>query len=310
MKENILVTGGAGFIGSAFVKRALKGNYNVFIYDNFSFGKKEFLESDSIRIIEGDIRDRDRIRQVVLDLQPDYLVHLAAIHFIPFCNQHPVEASEVNILGTINVLDAAKNYGKLKKFFFASTAAVYPIMDGAISETTTPAPLDIYGLTKLAGERIVHEFYLETSTPTVICRFFNAFGPNETNMHIIPVIEEQIRQGRRTLQLGNMDPKRDFIHTYDMAEALIRLFEKFDVGFDIFNLGRGIEYSMHEVVAAFSSVLEEEITVETDPERVRKSDRMHLLADISKIRQFTGWAPKIELRDGISTLLKHMPIGK
>jgi UDP-glucose 4-epimerase len=309
MGKRIFVTGAAGFIGSAFVRKALKEGYQISVFDNFSFGRKEFLDSQ-VHIIEGDIRNRDLLDNAIAECQPDFLVHLAAIHFIPYCNQHPVEASEVNILGTMNVLDAAKKYGRLQKLFFASTAAVYPIMDKAISETDATGPMDIYGLTKLAGERLVHEFFLETHVPTVVCRFFNAFGPNETNMHIIPAIEQQIKEGSRVLKLGNLTPKRDFIHTYDMAEAMLLLFKKFDKGYDVFNLGRGKEYSMQEVVDAFAEALGETISVETDPSRVRKTERQHLLANISKLRLYTGWAPAIELKDGIKTLLKMMPDAK
>jgi UDP-glucose 4-epimerase len=309
MKKRIFVTGGAGFVGSAFVARAIRENYDVYVYDNFSFGKKEFLHP-STTVIEGDIRSREDLEKAIEDVQPDYVIHLAAIHFIPYCNAHPIETTEVNIIGTINLLDAVKKSGKVKKVFFASTAAVYPIVDEAINESVQGGPLDIYGITKLTGEKLVHEFYLETKVPTVVCRFFNAFGPNETNMHIIPVIEQQIKEGSRVLSLGNLSPKRDFIHTYDMAEAMIMLLGKFDNGFDTFNLGRGIEYSMQEVIDAFSIVLEEKITVQIDPARVRKSDRLHLLADISKIKQYTGWVPQIELIDGIRTLLKQQAIGK
>jgi UDP-glucose 4-epimerase len=151
-------------------------------------------------------------------------------------------------------------------------------------------------MSKLVGERLCREFHLETGIATVVCRFFNAFGPNETNPHLIPEIQKQVLAGLRTIKLGNLDPKRDFIHTFDMASAMRALIERF---------GRGEEYSVREIVAAFAKELGEEIEIEVDPARVRKVERMHLLADVSKLKAFTGWAPKVSLAEGIRTLVRE-----
>src|SRR4028118_1460801 len=132
--------------------------------------------------------------------------------------------------------------------FFASTAALYPICDDPLPETQQTNPLDIYGLSKLAGEHWMNEFHLQTSIPTIIFRFFNAFGSNETNLHLIPEIQRQVNSRLRTIELGNLEPKRDFIHTYDMAISIIMLLNKFDSGIDVFNLGSGQEYAVIDVV--------------------------------------------------------------
>jgi len=146
------------------------------------------------------------------------------------------------------------------------------------------------------------EFHLETGVSTIVCRFFNAFGPNETNPHLIPEIQKQINLGMRTIQLGNLDPKRDFIHTYDMARAVIALMNS-NIDHDIFNLGRGIEYSVREIVESFERELGESITIEQDPERIRKTDRMHLLADVSKLKSAIGWEPEWGIDQGVKTLI-------
>lgn len=308
--KKVIITGGAGFIGSAVSAALQTCGHDIYVIDNLSFGRRELLAIPDRHFFEIDILDRLELSRVVSQISPDWIVHLAAIHFIPYCNQHPVEAARVNIQGTMNVLDAAKNVPNLEKVFFASTAAVYPIYDGAISETHPPAPTDIYGLSKLTGERLMNEFHLLTSVPTIVCRFFNAFGPNETNAHVIPEIQRQINTGCRTIQLGNLDPKRDFIHTYDMASAIVKLLASFDRGMEIFNLGRGIEYSVTEVVTAFEQALAEKIVIEVDPARVRKVERLHLLADITKLKNFIDWEPKISLKQGISTLIERQPIPK
>jgi UDP-glucose 4-epimerase len=301
----ILVTGGAGFIGSAIVPKLQNENHDVFVFDNLSFGNRAFIDVVDNHFCLGDIRDADAVSKAILAIMPDIMIHLAAVHFIPYCNEHPFESSDINIRGTMNVLQAAKKVKNLTKVIFASTAAVYPISDKSVAENDEVRPLDIYGLSKLAGEQLMQKFYLETKIDTICCRFFNAFGPNETNPHLIPEIEKQIREGNRKIALGNLTPKRDFIHTHDMANAMFALIKLENVGFDTFNLGRGIEYAVTEVVEEFERILNEKIDIEVDPSRVRKVERMHLLADVSKLKEKTGWEPKWSLNEGIKDLVAN-----
>ncbi len=299
----IVVTGGAGFIGSATIAEFQKYGHDIHVIDDLSFGSREFLTIPDVCFHQLDILNEHGLKEVIHKIDPDWIIHLAAIHFIPYCNQHPFKSSNINIQGTINVLNAAKSLKNLERMFFASTAAVYPICDYATPETQQTNPLDIYGLSKLAGEHLMNEFYLQTSIPTVVCRFFNAFGPNETNLHLIPEIQRQVNSGLRTIELGNLQPKRDFIHTYDMAKAILLLLNKFDSGIDVFNLGSGQEYSVIDVVKEFENQLGEEIAIKVDQSRVRKVERMHLLADISKLKAFINWEPEISLSEGIKTLI-------
>jgi UDP-glucose 4-epimerase len=301
----ILVTGGAGFIGSAIVPKLQSEKHEVFVYDNLSFGNRQFITVDDDHFIMGDIRDAMKVQQTFKQIEPEVIIHLAAIHFIPYCNEHPFESADINIRGTMNILDAAKKLNQLKKIIFASTAAVYPISDNAVSENDTVQPLDIYGLSKLAGEQLMEKFYLETGIDTICCRFFNAFGPNETNPHLIPEIENQLRKGNRTIALGNLTPKRDFIHTHDMANAVAAILKLEKVGYDTFNLGRGIEYAVTEVVEEFEKILMEKITIEVDQARVRKVERLHLLADVSKLKMKTGWTPQWSLTQGVKDLVDN-----
>jgi UDP-glucose 4-epimerase len=300
--QRILVTGGAGFIGSAVIKALQQFPVELIVIDDLSFGNRDFVQLPDAQFKVLDILDCAGVEEVMDAFKPDWVLHLAAVHFIPWCNAHPYAAADINIRGTMHVLDAAKRAG-VRGVLFASTAAVYPIADHAVAETHVTGPLDIYGLTKLTGERLCHEFHLDSGIATVVCRFFNAFGPNETNPHLIPEIAAQVNAGARVLKLGNQAPKRDFIHTSDMARAVIALLEHFEAGYDTFNLGRGIEYSVLEIAAAFGNALNEEVRVEIDPAKVRKTDRLHLLADISKLTQFTGWAPQVGIDEGIATLI-------
>ena len=300
--SKILVTGGAGFIGSAVIKLFNELNHETFVIDNLSFGNRDFIDIDDDHFFKEDILNASKMSSIINQIKPDSIVHLAAIHFIPYCNQHPFESSNININGTINILNAAKE-ASVKQVFFASTAAVYPIYDEAVAETNNTGPMDIYGLSKLTGEHLCNEFHLETNIPTIICRFFNAFGPNETNPHLIPEIQNQVNDGKRTINLGNLTPKRDFIHTSDMASAVNTLLDKVKEGIHVYNLGRGIEYSVTDIVDAFERQMGEKITIDVDQARVRKTERMHLLANVSKLKSI-GWEPKIGIDEGIKTLIQ------
>jgi UDP-glucose 4-epimerase len=301
-QTRILITGGAGFIGTAMRSEFARHGYDVYVLDNFSVGKREHLRLPESRIAEGDIRDRAFLDATFAAIQPQHLLHLAAIHFIPYCNERPFEASDINIRGTMQVLDAARSVEGLKSVIFASTAAVYPIYDGALSEAHAPGPVDIYGLSKLTGERLCHEFHLSSGIPALVCRFFNAFGPYETNPHLIPAIHQQLVEKGPKIKLGNLDTLRDFIHVSDMARAVRMLFEKFDAGFDIFNLGSGIEYSGKEVVEAFERSIGQPVEIEQDPLRMRPSDRKHLRADITKLTRYIDWKPEVSFQAGIDEL--------
>ena len=303
--KRVLITGGAGFIGSALSAHLQQEGYEVHVLDDLSFGLRHLAGVPDVRFHRVDIRDRGAVMRAMQAVAPARVLHLAAIHFIPYCNQNPVAAAEINIVGTINVLDACEQAGTVEQVFVASTAAVYPIADGAMGEDHATGPMDIYGITKLAAEKLVSEFHLRTGITSIIGRFFNAFGPNETNPHLIPEIQRQVLEGARTLRLGNLDPKRDFIHTEDMSRAMAALLRTCTSGGEVFNIGRGIEYSVREIVEAFERQLGEPLMIEVDPARVRMVERMHLLADVSKLKRVTGWEPRWGIDEGVATLLKE-----
>jgi Nucleoside-diphosphate-sugar epimerases len=166
--------------------------------------------------------------------------------------------------------------------------------------------MDIYGRTKLVGEDLVELFHEETGVEAVSARLFNAYGPNETNDHLIPAILEQIDDGSREIDLGNLTPKRDFVYVGDVARALQTLAtaEAFDAGYRAYNIGTGEAYSVREVVAHVSEALGEEITIAQDDDRVRESDRPHLEADIGRIESELGWSPEHPLTEGLEHLLE------
>tara|TARA_Y100000031_G_scaffold123334_1_gene138630 strand:- start:289 stop:1221 length:933 start_codon:yes stop_codon:yes gene_type:complete len=292
-----LITGGAGFIGSSLVKKLIENDYEVIVYDNLTYGNKQFLpDSKSLVFIEGDINDSEYLKKTIVKYSPNYVYHLAAIHFIPDCNSNPKKALNINTIGTESVLNACKN-NKIEQIIFSSTAAVYPINNFPNSEDDTiVGPIDIYGLSKLFSEMLVKKFYNETGIQSVVLRLFNAVGPRETNPHIIPHIFQSAKSSN-LIPLGNLKPKRDYIHVDDIARAFLNLTIKHEKikGFDIFNVGSGKEYSVNDLIKMIQNIIGKKLTVQKSDDRVRKLERMHLVSDISKIKKVIGWEPKITL---------------
>ena len=288
--KKILVTGGAGFIGSHLCNHLLREGAEVLAVDNLFVGREE-LVPEGAEFKRVDICS-PKIRDVIAEFYPDIVVHLAAIHYIPYCNAHPEETFEVNVMGIRNVVEAAGD----RLFLFASSAAVYPVSDEPLKEDVRPGPMDIYGKTKLVGEDIVKLM----NKDAIIARIFNVYGPNDTNPHVIPEIISRVKSGKRKIELGNLTPKRDYIDVDDVCRALIALLKNGEGG--VYNVGTGREHSVKKVVKIVSEILGEEIESKQDKSRMRKVDREHLLADISKLRGI-GWKPKVRFEDGLRKLI-------
>jgi UDP-glucose 4-epimerase len=304
MNETVLMTGGAGFIGSALIEQLEKLGCAIFVLDNLSFGKREHARVPDGSFVKVDILDSQAVAHWAQTISPAWVIHLAAAHFIPYCEANPFESSNINLQGTLNVLDALRGVDSVRKVFFASTAAVYADSSTAVSEVSPTVPLDIYGLTKCVGERLVHDFHSATGVPCVIGRLFNAYGPRETNAHLIPEILRQVLEGRRQIKLGNLATRRDYIHTSDMARAITKLMVLEHDGCDVFNIGSGRSYNAAEIIQHFERAANRPLEIVVTNNRVRKKDRAILQANIEKIRESTGWSPEIKFQEGIDALVR------
>lgn len=304
--QRVLVTGGAGFIGSHLVERLIEAGARVLVVDDFRLGRHEHLNparasaNGSLRVVEGDIRRKDDLRAAEA-FRPDTVFHLAALHFIPYCAAHPAEALDINVLGLQSVLRALKG-APLERLVFASSGAVYGLGQDPWAETAPVRPDEIYGLSKWMGERILAQFHEDRpDTRVVAARLFNTYGPRETNPHVVPDIVRAINEGR-TIELGNLWPKRDLIFVTDTADALLAVAAG-KPGYEVFNVGTGVGTAIEEVVAAIEGLVGSTLEVRQVPERMRDGDG-HLISNPRKLMESTGWSPRYDLEAGLRRLLE------
>jgi UDP-glucose 4-epimerase len=302
--ERVLVTGGAGFIGSHLVESLLEAGAEVLVVDDFRLGRRERLAGSpgvgGLTVLEGDIRSAETLRPVT-DFAPDAVFHMAALHFIPYCNAHPQEALDVNVLGLDTVLRAVRS-APLKTLVFPSSGAVYGFADDPWPETAPARPGEIYGISKWMGEQIVARFHADIPRlRTVVARLFNTYGPRETNSHVLCDVMTAL-SAEKPIELGNLWPKRDLIFVTDTADALLAVAAG-PPGYEVFNVGTGVGTAIEEVVAAIEGLVGSRLEVRQVPERMRDGDG-HLISDPRKLMKTTGWSPKYDLRAGLGRLLE------
>lgn len=300
----ILVTGGCGFVGSALVAELLQqSSARIVVLDNLFNGRRAFLpESPRVEFHHADLTDAQAMTQIVQDARPDMVFHLAALHYIPYCNAHPGETMHVNVVGTQHVLEACRVTAPAVVVLISS-AAVYPIADDPLTEEGPVGPTDIYGLSKWVNEQQLALYAQQTSSRCAAARLFNVFGPNETNPHVIPEILTQIMAERGPLALGNIKPKRDFIYVTDVARALLAIAEHLDTSFRVYNVGTGAEHSVEEIVGHLGVLTGQTLEIAVAADRVRPSDRLHLVSDTRRLREETGWQPHYTLQTGLKELV-------
>ncbi|MGB5635878.1 MAG: NAD(P)-dependent oxidoreductase [Waterburya sp.] len=302
----ILITGGSGYVGRALTRLIMK-DHSICVVDNHRYGLSRF-NAEELRYFQLeniDIRDREKLGKIISDFQPEVIIHLAAIHYIPECEMQPGLTVSTNIEGTVNLLSLCPPNCR---FVFASSGAIYRPQETPHNETESPiGPMDIYGFTKLQGEHYVRYFSKQRGFAAIIVRLFNVVGPGETNPHLLPEIFAQLKSSRHTLKLGNLSPKRDYIDVRDAATGFWAVASRGEVSkraIATVNLGTMKQYSVMELLDKIRVLSGIQFEIKQDTERLRKVDRPYLLADISRIENLFGWKPQFKIDDTIQEMIR------
>lgn len=309
---NVLVTGGAGYVGSHAVRLLMRESHDVWVYDNLSRGKRAAVPAD--RLVEGDLHDRDRLAGVLRQKSIDAVMHFAAYAYVGESVTDPAKYYENNFAGTLSLMEAMRSVG-VKRIVFSSTCATYGIPETTpITEDESQRPINPYGFTKLAIERALADYSAAYDWGYAALRYFNASGASpegdigedhDPETHLIPIVLLTALEKRdEVLVFGDDYPTpdgtciRDYIHVDDLATAHLAALERLEPGVQLkLNLGTGSGYSVREVIQSC-----ERITGRDIPCRVvgrRAGDPPTLIADASRAQHELEWSPRYTTIDEI-----------
>ncbi len=294
----VILTGGAGFIGSWVADALIADGHRVLILDDLSSGKEENIPKEA-EFVKCDIRDRDALDRLFSDFKPDIVNHHAAQINVRKSVENPTFDAQVNILGSLNLLEISKRY-KVKKFIFASTGgAIYGEPETIpVDERAIPLPISPYGVSKLSVERYLDYYNLVFGLEYVALRYSNVYGPRQ-NPHgeagVIAIFCNRILEGQKCNIFGDGNQKRDYVFVGDLARANV-LSLRAPVG--IYNLGTGIEISVNDLINILVKATGIAANVHYLPYRAGEVQRIAL--DISKAGKVIGWFPEVSFEDGLT----------
>ena len=298
-----LVTGGAGFIGSNLVRFILQKGHDAVVLDNFATGKRENLTeiADRIELIEADIRDRSALDKAVAGCAA--IFHEAALGSVPRSVEDPLTSHDVNVNGTVNVLEAARAAGVKRIIFAASSSAYGDQKESPKHEAMVPLPISPYAANKVACEAYMRGYAAVYGLETLCLRYFNVFGPRQDPLGayaaVIPAFVSRILHGERPLVFGDGEQSRDFCYIDNVCQAnwLAANAPAEACNGAALNIACNRRISLNEILALLAELLDSDIQAEyTDP---RAGDVKHSLADVTLAKKTIGYEPKVYFEEGL-----------
>lgn len=310
MADLVAVTGAEGFIGSHLVEELVRRGHRVramVLYNSFSsWGWLDHLDADVLREVDvqlGDVRDPASTKALLTGAEVAY--HLAALIAIPYSYQAPRSYIETNVLGTLNVVDAARDCD-VARLVHTSTSETYGTARRVPIDETHPLQAQSpYAASKLAADKIVESYHLSFGLPAVTLRPFNTFGPRQSARAVIPTVISQLAAGHREITLGALDPTRDFTYVADTVDAFVTAgtAPAAAVVGELFNAGTGAEVSIGQLACDIARLMGVDADIVEDPQRIRpkNSEVMRLVCDSTRLQERTEWRPRHDREIG----LKH-----
>jgi len=302
----ILVTGGCGFIGANLVRHLSGKGYKIKVLDNLSTGKKDNLLTASCRLsianlIVGDIRDRDAVEKAVKGIGT--VVHLAAHTSVTESLDNPKEDWDINVTGTLNLLETCRLKG-IKTFIFASSNAVLGEQPPPVNETKIPKPLSPYGAAKLAGEALCSAYHHSFGLNTICLRFANCYGPySDHKTSVISRFMKWVKEGKPLIIYGDGEQTRDFIHVDDVCQAIhLCLVTADQISGEVFQIASGVETSINELADIIKEIVAVSVQILHEPKRGGEIERNY--SDITKAKRVLSFEPKVKLSDGLEKLYR------
>lgn len=309
--SKFLVTGGAGFIGSHIVEELLGEGHYVRVLDNFSSGKISNLEGlgGKIDLIKGDIRSKELCLKAVKGI--DFVLHQAALRSVPKSMKRPLEYNEVNINGTLNMLEASRDR-RVKRFVFASSSSVYGDAGSfPEKETFLPKPISPYALSKLAGEHYCNIFSTHYKLPAIALRYFNVFGPRQSlddeYAVVIPKFINCLLKNGHPPIFGRGKQSRDFTYVKNVVNANLLAAKNKSLKSGVFNIASGNDHTILELSGTLNRILNKKIK----PVFLNKrpGDVFRTFADISQARKILGFKPGVDFTRGLILTVDYWRAG-
>jgi UDP-glucose 4-epimerase len=302
----VLITGGAGFIGSHLAEHLLAAGNSVRVLDNLSTGKRENLPAHpQLEFVQGDIRDKRLVSESAQGMAA--IVHLAAVASVQASVDDPTGTHETNFDGTLYLLEAARKEN-IRRFLYASSAAVYgDNMRLPLVEEEILNPLSPYAADKLAGEYYLRFYHAKFGIETTAFRFFNIFGPRQDPSSpysgVISIFIERVSRGEPVTVFGDGRQTRDFVYVGDLVKLLAQALSGTQTAGQVINVGRGKQCSLLELLAALEKLTGK--PVERRFAAARLGDIVHSCADISRLVRLLGKAPETDIVTGLGEILRH-----
>jgi nucleoside-diphosphate-sugar epimerase len=303
----VLVTGGAGFIGSNLVRALLERGDDVRVLDNFSTGNRANLEGLDVDIVEGELRSYERVHNAVRTTEVVY--HLGALGSVPRSVQDPLTSSAVNVEGTLNVLLAARDEGVRRVVFSSSTSVYGSTRHLPTTEDAAPDPISPYGVAKLAAERYCISFSrVYESLESVVLRYFNVFGPRQSPFSqyaaVVPRFVTAIHAGEPIEIHGDGEQSRDFTYVGNVVDATILAGGAAGASGEMFNVAAGSPASVNRIADTIGAILGKPVERRHLPPRA--GDIRDSWADLSKAGRVLGYAPEVALEDGLRRTVEYL----